>query len=618
LYELATRLRAPVAIYDPWGLRVWWGYVNRVEIGGQAYTWGVMLDDVFNLAQVAYSYTAPGSEAAERRTTAAASDATSQAVYGVKETLLNGGDQSDVSAVQLRDTQLALHKIPQGVVEFSSSEQAAVIECKGWWHTLGWRMASWPSVAALTFSTNTADQAIGDAAGSTRGMQQFTVGSQAINVLSVEVYLRKSGAPADNLTVEIFALAAGVPTGSALTSGTLAGGSITTSNAWVSVAVTEVELAADTLYGLVVRRSGANDAANYYIWRLDTGLGYAGGAFRLWNGSAWVARGTDADGTFRILVNNQVLGGTQMRDLTTTYGQFVTEQVWEVSASATPALASYRDGDTTARTEIELLMAAGTTNLRRVLARIDAERRVIWSEEPANTNVQYLLHRDGRLTRTSGGEVLPYAPTVGVWVRLADVPKTADGSGLIDASLQYMNAAEWAPGDGLKPVFRGNRGVEVFSGSGSTSDLKALVRGWTETAGNYTPEWTAATSNPAIGDGTLEGRYVQRGKTCLVNILLVAGSTTTFGSGAWSFSLPFQASYAVTTGGWGWRGVAAIYDSSAGQRFDRVAGINRDATTVSQFVAMADGTTALTLTSAAPMTWASGDILSLQAEYEIK
>lgn len=61
----------------------------------------------------------------------------------------------------------------------------------------------------------------------------------------------------------------------------------------------------------------------------------------------------------------------------------------------------------------------------------------------------------------------------------------------------------------------------------------------------YTPTWTAATTNPALGNGTLVGRYRRIGRTVLCRIHLVAGSTTTFGSGALRFGLPLQA---ATTG----------------------------------------------------------------------
>lgn len=54
----------------------------------------------------------------------------------------------------------------------------------------------------------------------------------------------------------------------------------------------------------------------------------------------------------------------------------------------------------------------------------------------------------------------------------------------------------------------------------------------------YTPTWTAATTAPSIGNGSLTGRYMQAGKTVDFAITLSMGSTTSFGSGAWAFSLP--------------------------------------------------------------------------------
>lgn len=60
----------------------------------------------------------------------------------------------------------------------------------------------------------------------------------------------------------------------------------------------------------------------------------------------------------------------------------------------------------------------------------------------------------------------------------------------------------------------------------------------------YTPAWTAVTTNPTIGNGTLRGRWKRIGRTVHVEINLIAGSTTTFGVGEWRFSLPITAAAA--------------------------------------------------------------------------
>jgi hypothetical protein len=54
----------------------------------------------------------------------------------------------------------------------------------------------------------------------------------------------------------------------------------------------------------------------------------------------------------------------------------------------------------------------------------------------------------------------------------------------------------------------------------------------------YAPTWTTSGTAPAIGNGSISGRYVQFGKTVHFKILFTAGTTTTFGTGTWSFSLP--------------------------------------------------------------------------------
>jgi hypothetical protein len=60
-----------------------------------------------------------------------------------------------------------------------------------------------------------------------------------------------------------------------------------------------------------------------------------------------------------------------------------------------------------------------------------------------------------------------------------------------------------------------------------------------------TPTWTASTTNPVIGNGTLNGRYLKVGRTVHRAIDLLTGSTTTYGSGTYAFSMPVAAASAV-------------------------------------------------------------------------
>ena len=75
----------------------------------------------------------------------------------------------------------------------------------------------------------------------------------------------------------------------------------------------------------------------------------------------------------------------------------------------------------------------------------------------------------------------------------------------------------------------------------------------------YTPSWTGG--SPAIGNGTIVGRYKIKNGQMWYHWNTTAGSTTTFGSGSLFWSLPFTAA-AYTSGGF--HVTAFLFDSSAG------------------------------------------------------
>src|SRR5206468_4275165 len=62
---------------------------------------------------------------------------------------------------------------------------------------------------------------------------------------------------------------------------------------------------------------------------------------------------------------------------------------------------------------------------------------------------------------------------------------------------------------------------------------------------SYTPAWTASTTNPVVNNGTLNGRYLKIGRTVHNVIDLTTGSTTTYGSGTYAFSMAATAASAV-------------------------------------------------------------------------
>ena len=55
---------------------------------------------------------------------------------------------------------------------------------------------------------------------------------------------------------------------------------------------------------------------------------------------------------------------------------------------------------------------------------------------------------------------------------------------------------------------------------------------------SYTPTWSSGGTPPTLGNGSISGRYFYNAPIMYFYIQLNAGSTTTFGTGIYSLSLP--------------------------------------------------------------------------------
>lgn len=128
----------------------------------------------------------------------------------------------------------------------------------------------------------------------------------------------------------------------------------------------------------------------------------------------------------------------------------------------------------------------------------------------------------------------------------------------------------------------------------------------------YTPTWTAATTNPTLGNGTLVGRWARvDGRTIVAHINLTIGSTTTLGSGAYSFALPVTSANA---------GASIIGNAQALQGATRYLGQNvispNVLTTSPFFPTNSTTTTASQMTGTVPITLASGNQVRITTVYE--
>ncbi|WP_438446868.1 hypothetical protein [Gorillibacterium sp. sgz5001074] len=118
---------------------------------------------------------------------------------------------------------------------------------------------------------------------------------------------------------------------------------------------------------------------------------------------------------------------------------------------------------------------------------------------------------------------------------------------------------------------------------------------------SYTPTWTAATTAPSFGNADVRCRYLVEGRTCTVRGYISFGSTTTFGSGMWQFSIPI-ASVTTTT----FSGSAMVGDRSGTVTCNPGSG-------KFQFYIPAGGVASAT----SPFAWASGNILIFEFEYNL-
>jgi len=268
--------------------------------------------------------------------------------------------------------------------------------------------------------------------------------SKAWTVKTVEINIKAVETVTDNVDVQICADASGAP-GTVLGSGAITGSTVPADYVWMVINLTTpVSLDAGTPYWLVVKRSGALDAVNYFVLEVNEDLGYSAGALRLYTGAAWVARVPDADLNFKLSSTEDT--AIQIKNIVTAAGEFITAV--DLDCYSGLPISQFRDGDGLALYEVEEMLKMGTSNFRRMLATVDINRRVRIYEEPTNDN-PYLISKKGELRDALDNPVRAEQCPVGVYARLKDViPGSLDTSKLADPSLMFVDEAEYTPDTG--------------------------------------------------------------------------------------------------------------------------------------------------------------------------
>lgn len=134
-----------------------------------------------------------------------------------------------------------------------------------------------------------------------------------------------------------------------------------------------------------------------------------------------------------------------------------------------------------------------------------------------------------------------------------------------------------------------------------------MAPGWT----SFTPTWTATTTNPVLGNGTLTGKYRRSANSDIVHwwLRLLVGSTTTFGSGIYRWGIGAVPALSAEAKTWaspqGW-----ARDSSSTANYPIVARWDSGSNT---FIASVAGSL---LTPTTPFTYATADEIVLNGWHE--
>jgi len=158
-------------------------------------------------------------------------------------------------------------------------------------------------------------------------------------------------------------------------------------------------------------------------------------------------------------------------------------------------------------------------------------------------------------------------------------------------------------------VFRRDTDVpEVYDGA-AWQDLFRFPA-WT----TYVPTWTGSTTNPTIGNGTINGAFAKIGKLGLFEIAIAVGSTTTVGSGTYGFGLPAGWTHATFSGQSRLVCHAMMRDQSGAVH--TVGGATHASaigTEINPVRYHAGGV----VTNAAPYAWAAGDFICIEGILEL-
>lgn len=173
------------------------------------------------------------------------------------------------------------------------------------------------------------------------------------------------------------------------------------------------------------------------------------------------------------------------------------------------------------------------------------------------------------------------------------------------------------PGPTGTPVPLADFGIPVANNINELiTELTPVLSAWTP----YTPVWSSTSGSPVIGNGSINGRFVRLGNIGWMDFQFVVGTTTTYPTGEWRFSLPPGWTVATITP------IAAIVAPC--MLFDATPPANKSSLALAHFdsgqtyfdIFVDGGSGAISASSIGPpqsLAWGTNDSIQMSARLEL-
>lgn len=412
LLQMTRLIRCPVQISDSSGRPVWWGFVQDVLIFLDEVKIKVSLADLYNRVTVHYTFISPDSTTADDFWTTTANFQPSQDVYGVKAITLHRSGIDDNFAEELRDTFLNLSAWPRSILSqrLERGSTHARVRCSGWFKTLAWQGYQNTEGFYANDGSGPGTFNFGQSSSYRTPAQRFTPGAP-VDLKYAYFQLRSVGGCTRNLNAQlrdasgVLLAASGAVSGVSLSS---------TYYSWVKFTFsTPYTLSAGTTYMIGVTGNGTNPT-QYFALRTDENQTFTSGYGQYYNGVSWVTipsitnPGGAPDLIFRALCISDT--GAQISDIASAGNQFFTRITEPPTGVFT---CPFRDNGYDCLSELQALMDLGTSNHRRILARITSDLHLEFYEQPDPNLPAVYLDQRGQFLTFQGMLLKAYSPPVG-------------------------------------------------------------------------------------------------------------------------------------------------------------------------------------------------------------